>query len=221
MPEKPNNDDDDNKDSNHNGNNNKNSESNSSSSSSSSNGTTHKTQYPEIFPKSKYIVCTGEKGDDDNKKTTSIDICISNTKYNYYLNLIYTAKCLTGEDLLHFMMGQSVRDISVLLKDTGITQNLRDLFLKNAFSTSLGNGRGCIGRRIPRPLNAFMLYKQYHIRQLQSSSLLYTKCHHQNLNQWIGELWKMEKAEIIEMYRYQQEIYKIIHQHMYVSFFFY
>ena len=164
---------------------------------------TIKKDCPQIYPKLNTVISKVNQKEED-EKIVPLEICISNAAYYHYVDLIYRAKSLIGDDLLSFMEDKSEQEVKVLLNVPDIVNNLRSTFLNK-----------CHYGMIPRPLNAFMLYRNHQIQILKSSPF-YSIFRQQDINKCIGILWKEETAEIIKTFKHKQNIHEIIYQYMYV-----
>jgi len=118
-----------------------------------------------------------------------------------------------GKDLLNFLEDRSKEEVERILDyDSSILERLRDQFI----STGFKNKKKPVGsNEIPRPLNAFMIYRRHMIEQLNPYHL---KVKYNDMHADIAKYWHNEPQEVKNQYKLKSNIHVLIHSKLFPNY---
>eukprot|EP00833_Pecoramyces_ruminatium_P016221 jgi/Orpsp1_1/1190253/evm.model.d7180000077734.1 len=120
----------------------------------------------------------------------------------FYLKI----KELDSKAMLNCLEDRSKKEVDRILNyDPYLLERLRDQFISSGFKTK----KKTVGYNdIPRPLNAFMIYRRHMTEQLNPNHL---KVKYNCMNTEIAKYWHKEPQEVKNQYKSKSEIHCLIH----------
>eukprot|EP00833_Pecoramyces_ruminatium_P017287 jgi/Orpsp1_1/1191319/evm.model.d7180000084934.1 len=122
------------------------------------------------------------------------------------MSLYHKISGLDGKAMLNILEDRSQEEVEQLLQfDPSLLDRLRDQFLSAAFRNKK---RPAGSNEIPRPLNAFMIYRRHMIEQLNPYHM---KVKYNDMHTDIAKYWHQEPQEVKDQYKKKSIIHGLIH----------
>lgn len=143
-----------------------------------------------------------------NKDCRSIPVFPVNVDADF-MNLYHKVSVLDSREMLNFLEDLSKEEVERILDyDPSLLERLRDQFI----STGFKNKKKAVGsNEIPRPLNAFMIYRRHMIEQLNPYHL---KVKYNDMHTDIAKYWHKEPQEVKNQYKSKSNIHCLIHSRL-------
>lgn len=126
-----------------------------------------------------------------------------------FMTLYQQVVMLDGKAMLNFLEDRTPEEVERILDyDPSLLERLRGQFIGTSFKNKKKKS-GC--NEIPRPLNAFMVYRRHMIERLNPYHL---KVKYNDMHMDIAKYWHNESKEVKDRYMMKSKIHGIIHSRL-------